>query len=388
MPLCFEGQRPTCTSPRPLAMHTQPHGGCQSQHFRRSYFAQLRPTALGSTSRSNFASTRVARRHPRPAQRIAVEASYGGGSDGPRVGTTEQPADASTAAPQNGSAADQQPVLNGNGTTNPPAKKHETVVAPTLDNASLPVSARKSRMPHRWRVVAMMALSFVLCNMDKVNMSVAVIPMASELGWSATDRGLVSSAFFWGYSATQVPAGWLSTRIGGARILFAGVLLWSLGTLIAPPAAHNSLIALCATRVFVRAALTLQLDTCMAQVGLGEGLAPSSVTNIMAQLVPEYDIWRRFDNVYMTYTTRRERARAVTTVFGGLDVGSAVGLLLCGPLIRLYGWPIVFYAFAVLGLVWCIFWPLVKPEQADPKVVAEMASDSGEGAWLRRAWHP
>lgn len=98
----------------------------------------------------------------------------------------------------------------------------------------------------------MMALSFVLCNMDKVNMSVAVIPMASELGWSATDRGLVSSAFFWGYSATQVPAGWLSTRIGGARILFAGVLLWSLGTLIAPPAAHNSLIALCATRVFVR----------------------------------------------------------------------------------------------------------------------------------------
>lgn len=39
---------------------------------------------------------------------------------------------------------------------------------------------------------------------QQVNMSVAVIPMASELGWSATDRGLVSSAFFWGYSLTQV----------------------------------------------------------------------------------------------------------------------------------------------------------------------------------------
>lgn len=43
-------------------------------------------------------------------------------------------------------------------------------------------------------------------------MSVAVIPMAEELGWSASDRGLVSSAFFWGYSATQIPAGWLSTK--------------------------------------------------------------------------------------------------------------------------------------------------------------------------------
>lgn len=252
MPLLHQGLRPGCAPPRAPAMHTHLQRGSQASCIPRSSFVELRPTALHSSTSLLFASARVARRHPRPKQRIAVEASYGGSPEGPRVDTTEQPADASTAAPQNGSAADQQPVLNGNVTPSSSPKKHETVVAPTLDNASLPVSARKSRMPHRWRVVAMMALSFVLCNMDKVNMSVAVIPMASELGWSATDRGLVSSAFFWGYSATQVPAGWLSTRIGGARILFAGVLLWSVGTLIAPPAAHNSLVALCATRVFVR----------------------------------------------------------------------------------------------------------------------------------------
>ncbi len=46
----------------------------------------------------------------------------------------------------------------------------------------------------------------------QVNMSVAVIPMAEELGWSATDRGLVSSAFFWGYALTQIPAGYISTK--------------------------------------------------------------------------------------------------------------------------------------------------------------------------------
>ena len=40
-------------------------------------------------------------------------------------------------------------------------------------------------------------------------MSVAVIPMAKELGWSATDRGLVSSAFFWGCA-------WLSPLTGHA----------------------------------------------------------------------------------------------------------------------------------------------------------------------------
>jgi hypothetical protein len=40
-------------------------------------------------------------------------------------------------------------------------------------------------------------------------------------------------------------------RIGGAKVLMAGVALWSFGTLIAPPAAHLGIWALCATRVLV-----------------------------------------------------------------------------------------------------------------------------------------
>lgn len=162
-------------------------------------------------------------------------------------------------------------------------------------------------------------------------MSVAVIPMARELGWSATDRGLVSSSFFWGYALTQLPAGYISTKLGGAKVLAAGVALWSFGTLIAPPAAQMSLGALCATRVLV---------------GLGEGFAPSAATAVLAKLVPS-----------------TERSRAVAMVWGGLDVGSAVGLLLCGPLIALYGWPSVFYLFAALGLLWAALWPLLQPER-------------------------
>jgi len=55
-------------------------------------------------------------------------------------------------------------------------------------------------------------------------------------------------------------------------VLLAGVAFWSLGTLVAPPAAKLSLLALCASRVLV---------------GLGEGLAPSSATNVMSRLIPE-----------------------------------------------------------------------------------------------------
>jgi MFS transporter, ACS family, solute carrier family 17 (sodium-dependent inorganic phosphate cotransporter), other len=60
-------------------------------------------------------------------------------------------------------------------------------------------------------------------------MSVALIPMASELGWSTAERGFVSSAFFWGYAATQIPAGYIATRVGGSKVLLFGVALWSLG---------------------------------------------------------------------------------------------------------------------------------------------------------------
>lgn len=74
-------------------------------------------------------------------------------------------------------------------------------------------------------------------------------------------------------------------------------------------------------------------------------------------------------------TCRRERSRAVTAVFGGLDVGSAVGLVLCGPLIKHVGWPSVFYLFAGLGLLWTLLFPRLKPEEPDLLVPSELQPD-------------
>lgn len=73
---------------------------------------------------------------------------------------------------------------------------------------------------------------------------------------------------------------------------------------------------------------------------------------------------------------RRERSRAVTAVFGGLDVGSAVGLILCGPLIKHVGWPSVFYLFAGLGLLWTLLFPRLKPDEPDLLVPSELQPDT------------
>lgn len=177
----------------------------------------------------------------------------------------------------------------------------------------------------RWSMIFALFCAFVLCNLDKVNMSVAIVPMAQSFGWTSVEKGLVQSAFFWGYAFTQVPGGWLASKYGGKFVLFAGVMLWSFGTLIAPACANFSFTALLVSRFLV---------------GLGEGVAPSAATGVLAKGVPG-----------------SQRSKAVTATFGGLDVGSLSGLIIAPPIILfLGGWPAVFYLFGILGFIWGAWW--------------------------------
>ena len=68
----------------------------------------------------------------------------------------------------------------------------------------------------------------------QVNISVAILPMANEMGWSSSVSGLIQSAFFYGYALTQIPGGWVTSRLGGRRVMPAGVSLWSIATAAVP----------------------------------------------------------------------------------------------------------------------------------------------------------
>ena len=46
-------------------------------------------------------------------------------------------------------------------------------------------------------MVASSALALGLCNMCRVCMSVAVLPIAAELGWQPAVAGVVQSSFLW-----------------------------------------------------------------------------------------------------------------------------------------------------------------------------------------------
>ncbi|GLU09602.1 hypothetical protein SLE2022_333010 [Rubroshorea leprosula] len=174
-------------------------------------------------------------------------------------------------------------------------------------------------VPERYKLIGTTSLAFVICNMDKVNLSVAIIPMSHQFGWNSSVAGLVQSSFFWGYALSQLPGGWLAKIFGGRKVLEIGVLAWSLATALVPLLA-GFMPGLILSRIMV---------------GIGEGVSPSAATDLIARSIP-----------------LEERSRAVSFVFGGLSVGSVTGLLLAPPLIQKFGWESVFYIFGFLGITW------------------------------------
>ncbi|GBF95767.1 anion transporter chloroplastic-like [Raphidocelis subcapitata] len=237
----------------------------------------------------------------------------------------------------------------------PPASPRaaEAAAADAPDAAPAPAAGAASpsrvgvwwgALPSRYKVLAGGFMSFVICNMDKVNMSVAIIPMAQDFGWSPSVSGLVQSSFFWGYILCQLPGGYLTSRFGGRRTLPAGVAMWSAAT-AAVPLLAGTVPGLCLSR---------------AAVGLGEAVAPSAVTDMVARIVPP-----------------RERSTAVAFVFSGLHVGSIAGLLAAPWLIASLGWPSVFFVFGAAGLLWTGWFQglIARLADEDPDTAAALTAD-------------
>jgi len=61
-------------------------------------------------------------------------------------------------------------------------------------------------------VLVLLWLSVFLNYIDRSNLSIAAPLLKGELGLSASQLGVLLSAFFWTYACLQLPAGWLVDR--------------------------------------------------------------------------------------------------------------------------------------------------------------------------------
>ncbi|CAN6175294.1 unnamed protein product [Urochloa humidicola] len=202
-------------------------------------------------------------------------------------------------------------------------------------------------LAERYKLIGATSLAFVICNMDKVNLSVAIIPMSHQYGWNSSTAGLVQSSFFWGYALSQLPGGWMAKLFGGRKVLEVGVVTWSLATAIIPAVA-GFMPGLVLSRILV---------------GIGEGVSPSAATDLIARSIP-----------------LQERSRAVAVVFGGLSFGSVLGLLFAPPIIQNLGWESVFYIFGLLGIIWCIGFKSLNERQLGANKVLLSLGQSSTGS--------
>jgi ACS family sodium-dependent inorganic phosphate cotransporter len=178
----------------------------------------------------------------------------------------------------------------------------------------------------RYTLVGLAFAATFICYIDRVNISVAIIPMAQDLGWSAKTQGTALSSFFVGYLLTQIAGGWLADNFGGKVVLAGGVLLWSLFTILTPPAAALGFSALLIARI---------------GMGMGEGINFPAIYTLQARWIP-----------------LDERARSMAVNNSGIPLGTVFALVVSPIIVAHLGWPWVFYLFGGLGIVWFAIWQM------------------------------
>ncbi len=195
------------------------------------------------------------------------------------------------------------------------------------DGISAPGAVATTESAQKWiwyTVVGLCTAAVFISYIDRTNISVASIAMQEQFKWSETTKGVVLSSFFVGYILLQVYSGTLANKYGGKIVLGIAVLWWSLFTMLTPPAALFSLPALIGARI---------------ALGLGEAAVFPASINMISRWVP-----------------LASRTRAMAFMSSGLSIGTVASLPATGWLVKKYGWPMPFYAFGFLGIVWGVAW--------------------------------
>lgn len=181
--------------------------------------------------------------------------------------------------------------------------------------------------PKRFIIVLGCYFALFITYLARVILSVAMIPMASQYGWSKKVQGSLMAAFYYGYITTQVPAGLSADKYGGKVVLMLGVVGAAMFSLATPVAAQTGFPFLVA---------------CRAATGAAAGVAFPATHHMFA-----------------CWILPCERSRAVAFVGSGTYLASGLCMLFAPLLIVHHGYSSVFMLTGLVGLVWAAFWHVI-----------------------------
>lgn len=221
-------------------------------------------------------------------------------------------------------------------------------MAPTpSQDSKVPINEAGEIPSEFYPIMALCFFVALLSALDRVAMSIAILPMASEFGYTETIKGQISSAVSIGYGAAILPIGLLVAVASPRWIMAIGVSLWSVATLGTPLAAGST------TTDFL-----VPLLGARAIMGAAEAVVLPTMQRILSDWVPP-----------------EKKATALATVLSGFQTGT-VGAYLVSPWImdQFGGWRGLFYIYGALGLLWLVPWMILAkdaPEGTYGTVVAD-----------------
>ncbi|KAH9287013.1 Vesicular glutamate transporter 2 [Echinococcus granulosus] len=152
-----------------------------------------------------------------------------------------------------------------------------------------------------------------------------------QLPWTATiTEDLVENAVFFAYLIASPIGGYLTVRHDSSLLLGCSVAM-TCGLNLFLPLAETI-----GSNIDAKLALIIILRLLQ---GMAEGCLIPAVFGTLRYWTPE-----------------SERSTLISLAVIGVSLGPLIGLPVCAEIEQKWGWGVVFYIYANLGLIWCIFW--------------------------------
>ncbi|MGF7129019.1 ACS family glucarate transporter-like MFS transporter [Paraburkholderia sp. EB58] len=180
----------------------------------------------------------------------------------------------------------------------------------------------------RWLILFILFAVTTINYADRASLSIAGSAMQHALGLTPVTMGYVFSSFGWAYVIGQLPGGRLLDRFGTKRVYAVSLFAWSIFTFA------QGLTAGLTAAVAVAAMFCLRFA-----MGLAEAPAFPGNSRLTSSWFP-----------------RAERGTAAAIFNASQYFAAVLFTPIMGWLVHTFGWPSVFYAMGVLGILMTGVW--------------------------------
>jgi len=189
--------------------------------------------------------------------------------------------------------------------------------------------AKRRQLSPAWILFILTGLN-LFNYLDRFVLSAVLTPLQKDLGLNDGQAGRLVTAFMMGYFVTSPIFGWLGDRGSRKWLIAAGILVWSVGTILTGFAATFAMLIV--FRVLV---------------GLGEA---SYATNSPSLISDSY--------------APSKRNNALTIFYVAIPVGAALGTIIGGVIAAKWGWRHAFIWAGVPGLLLAlVLLPFAEPKR-------------------------